>query len=151
MSIAVAMFLIAAGGQAASAGADSQEASICGAWQLESKTQKGVETKIDAKGDDASNTQTIVLTFEEQSWKAKVGGAAVELKGAYALDRDQTPKLLDITITQGDSEVTDAHAVYKIEHDRLYIRVRADGGQRPPDFHVPDDESVMFIFHRVKT
>ena len=95
---------------------DSDETKIRGTWQLVSKTHKGVETKIDAKGDDTSDDQQMIFTFEEQSWKVKVGrkGVLVEKTGTYSLDPKQTPKLLDLTI-QGDTAVTDVHAVYETE------------------------------------
>ena len=116
-----------------------------------SKTQKGVETKIEAKGDDESDDQSLVVTFEEQAWKAKLGpkGAPIEVTGTYVLDPTQTPKLLDLTI-RGDKSSTDIPAVYKIERDRLFIRIREGGGQRPPDFEVGADDCITLVLRQVK-
>jgi uncharacterized protein (TIGR03067 family) len=147
MLITGAMVLVAAVGQAARGADDSDETKIRGTWQLASKTQKGIETKIDAKGDD----QQMVFTFEEQSLKVNFGpkGALVEKTGTYSLDPKQTPKVLDITVRE-DKDYTDAHAVYKIEQDRLYIRIREDCVQRPPDFEIADDDCITLVFHQVK-
>ena len=41
-------------------------------------------------------------------------------------------------------------AVYKFEQDRLYIRIREDGGQRPPDFEIAADDCVTLVFRQVK-
>ena len=128
---------------------DSDEIKIHGTWQLVSTTKKGVETKIETKGDDASDDQPLSVTFEEQSWKAKLGpkGAPVEITGTYILDPKQTPKLLDITISSAGGS-TDLYAVYKIEKDQLSIRVRDGGGQRPPDFEIPADDCNTLVFRR---
>jgi uncharacterized protein (TIGR03067 family) len=142
-----AMVLVVAFGQAARGADDSDETKIRGTWQLVSKTQKGFETKIDAIADG----QPVVFTFEAQGWKVKVGpnGALVDKSGTYALDSKQTPKQLDLTI-QGDTAVTDAPAIYKFERDRLYIRLREDAGQRPPDFEIAADDCVTLVFRQVK-
>ena len=146
MLLASATLFFSTLGQAAGSGADdSDETKIRGAWQLVSTTKKGVETKIDAKGDD----QQMVFTFEEQSWKAKVGpkGAPVEITGTYVLDPKQTPKLLDVTV-RGTGGATDVYAVYKFEKDQLWIRVRDGGGQRPPDFEILADDCNTLVFRR---
>ena len=63
MILAAAILFVATFGQAASGADDSDETKIRGTWQLVSKTHKGVETKIDAQGDD----QQVVFTCEEFS------------------------------------------------------------------------------------
>ncbi len=73
MLITGAMVLVAAVGQSARGADDSDETKIRGTWQLVSKTHKGVETKIDAKGDAPPDDQQMVLTFEEQSLKVNFG------------------------------------------------------------------------------
>jgi uncharacterized protein (TIGR03067 family) len=145
-----ALVLVAAVGQTARGADDGDDAKIRGAWQLVSKTKKGVETKINAKGDNASDDLPMSLTFEEQSFKVNVGskGLLVEKTGAYSLDPTQTPKVIDFTIREGKDYV-DAHAVYRVEQDRLYIRVREALGQRPPDFEIADDDAVTLVFDRV--
>jgi len=141
-----AIVLVAPVGQPARGADDSDQYKIHGTWQLVTTIQKGVETKI-----DASDDQPLVFTFEEQSFKVKCGPkeSPVEKTGKYSLDSKQTPKLLDLTI-QGDAAVTDASAIYKFEQNRLYIRIREDGGQHPPEFEVAADEAVTLVFRQVK-
>ena len=150
MILAAAILFVATFGQAASGADDSDETKIRGTWQLVSTTQKGIVTKIEAKGSDPADDLPLGVTFEEQSWKAKVGpkGAPVEVTGPYVLDPKQTPKLLDVTVS-GTGGSTDAYAVYKFENDQLWIRVRDGGGARPPDFEISADDCKTLVFRRV--
>ena len=136
-------------GTPARAADESDEVKIRGAWQLVSSTKKGVETKVESKGTDIADDQPLAVTFEEQSWKAKLGpkGSPVEVSGTYILDPKQTPKLLDVTVS-GAGGPTDVYAVYKFEGDKLWLRVRDGGGQRPPDFEISADDCSTMVFRR---
>jgi len=128
---------------------ETDETKIRGDWQLVSTTKKGVETKAEVKGSDPSDNQPLSVTFEEQGWKAKIGpkGAPIEITGTYVLDTKQTPKLLDITVSAAGGS-TDVFAIYKIEDDKLSIRVRDGNGQRPPDFELSADDCSTLLFRR---
>jgi uncharacterized protein (TIGR03067 family) len=151
MFLASAALFAATFGQVAAGSSpdDSDETKIRGTWQLVSSTKKGVETKVEAKGSEPSDDQPLSVTYEEQSWKAKVGpkGAPVEITGTYVLDTKQTPKLLDITVS-GVGGSTDVYAVYKFENDQLWIRIRDGNGQRPPDFEISADDCTTLVLRR---
>lgn len=121
---------------------------IQGAWKQEAKIEKGVETKID---ESEENQLTLRVTFEEQDLKVLLGpkGAPIEIAGSYYLDPAQTPKLIDVTIKGADGS-NEVHAIYKFEKDRLYLRVRNGGGQRPIDFDTPEDDCSTIILRRLK-
>lgn len=149
--LAVLALLVLAIGQQTIHAADEEndESKIRGTWQIVSTTKKGVETKVENKGDESSDTQPLSVTFEEQSWKAKIGpkGAPIEVTGTYVLDSKQTPKVLDITVS-GAGGNTDVYAVYKLEKNKLWIRIRDGNGQRPPDFEISADDCSTLLFRR---
>jgi uncharacterized protein (TIGR03067 family) len=91
------------------------------------------------------------VKFAEQDLKVFLGpkGAPIEIDGTYFLDATQTPKTIDVTIKGGDG-ANEVHAIYKFEKDRLYLRIRNGGGQRPIDFDSTEDDCSTIIFRRLQ-
>lgn len=148
LRVAACWVVLAAAGLGADPAEQGDEVRIRGRWLLVGKTEKGVSSKVEAPKDD---NLPLLVTFEEQTWKTKIGasGSPIEVSGGYTIDAQQTPKLLDFSI-RGDKDSTEIHAIYKLDGDRLDVRLPATGGQRPPDFDVPADDSVSLEFQRQK-
>ena len=144
--------VVAALGSAASAADDAADMPdgkrIQGAWKQALKIEKGVETKTD-DGDESQ--LTLRVTFEERNLKVFLGpkGAPIEIPGTYFLDPDQTPKVIDVTITGGDGGTNEVHAIYMFDNDRLQLRIRNGGGQRPIGFETPEDDCSTIVFRRI--
>ena len=151
-SAVLAALVVSVAGMSSSAlAADEVDGSdIVGNWSYFSKVQKGVESKAD----DATNNQIqlVGVEFEEMNWKAKIGPkeAPIEITGTYAIDANQTPRVLDLRIAGGDGNATDIPAIYKVDKDTLSIRIREGGGQRPPDFDTPADDCLTVVFKRAE-
>ena len=143
--------LVATFGSVARAADDAadkpDEMRIQGSWKQVLKIEKGVETKTD--GEDESQL-TLRVKFEEQNIKVYLGpkGAPIEIPGTYYIDPAQTPKLFDVTINGGDGP-NEVHAIYKFEDDKLFLRVRNGGGQRPIGFESPEDDCTTIVLARM--
>lgn len=120
---------------------------IRGQWLLVSSIKGATETKA-AKPDDDSENLPLAVTFDESTWKTKIGpkGAPIELGGGYVLDPTQTPKLLDVTL-RNDNSSSDLYLIYKFEKDRLYLRLK-EGNQRPIDFDTQSEDCTTLIFRK---
>ncbi|MCE9608308.1 MAG: TIGR03067 domain-containing protein [Planctomycetia bacterium] len=116
---------------------------IVGSWTFDSSDKKFELIQ--------SDEQTIRLKFEDGKMNFALlnkGAPAFQLSGSYALDDKQTPKLFDVTLT-GDGAAP-VFAIYEFQGDKLRIRYREEGGQRPSDFTTPAADCQILTFVREK-
>lgn len=128
----------------------ADEQRIRGRWTLVSTIKGTLETKTPEATDESDNMPPTV-TFDENTWTAKVGPnkAPTQLAGGYFLDSKQTPKLLDVTLRGDGGKSSDLYFIYRFEKDRLQVRLQ-NGGQRPIDFETACEDCTTLIFRRDK-
>ena len=96
-------------------------------------------------------SHTVQIKFEDQNFEFKVlkdGGAILQIGGTYYVDDQQTPKLLDITLS-GDGGSTPLYAIYDFKGDKLRVRIRDNNGPRPVDFE-PASDCQTFTYRRAE-
>ena len=105
----------------------------------------GAEEKKPAEGD------SITLTVENETFKAVVvrDGDTLDVVGSYSVVDNETPKLLDLVVQNGDNAMS-VYCLYDIEKNVFRIRFNAATGERPPDFKAQVEGGMTLIFHRKK-
>ena len=118
---------------------------MAGTWIL-ARVGSGSEEKKPAEGD------SITLTVENETFKAVVvrDGDTLDVVGSYSVVDNETPKLLDLVVQNGDNAMA-VYCLYDIEKNVFRIRFNAATGERPPDFKAQIEGGMTLIFHRKKS
>jgi uncharacterized protein (TIGR03067 family) len=112
-----------------------------GTWHCVSAEAFGVKEKAD-------ETKGPVLTVEKDTFTVKVADKVI-MKGTYKLDPSQTPKAIDLTITESSEEKEKGKvmlAIYEVDKNSLKLaEVPAGSKNRPKEF-TTKEESLHIVF-----
>jgi len=114
---------------------------ILGSWIVETSEPKSELLQ--------SDDQKMRLKFTDGKFDFAVltdDVATLSVSGTYVLDDKQTPKLLDVTINSDGA--TPVFAIYEFAGEKLRIRNRNGGGQRPADFATPAADCTVLTLVR---
>jgi uncharacterized protein (TIGR03067 family) len=145
--------LCCAVGFAASAGAGTQadqkadlekEAKkFQGAWTVESSETGGNKVPAD-------DLKGLIVTFEGDKHTVKSGDEVVQV-GTQKLDPSQSPKAIDVTMTEGPNKGDVMLGIYEFDGDTLKVCFDPKGKKRPTEFKSPaGSENFVNIHKRVK-
>ncbi|MCE9606559.1 MAG: hypothetical protein K8U03_16840 [Planctomycetia bacterium] len=125
------------------AGEKTDRERIIGTWIVARLGGGSLPERKPAEGD------SITLTIENEQFKAIVinDGNTQEVVGSFSLVAEETPKLLDAVVQNGDKAMS-VYALYELEEKVLKIRFNAATGERPADFKTPVEGGMTLIFHR---
>ena len=87
------------------------------------------------------------VTFDGDKLLTRVGKRQSEARGTFKLDQGHTPKVYDLTTTEG----TTVHGIYELNGDTLKVCLSAPGDERPTTMTTnPDDNRTLIVYKREK-
>ena len=114
-----------------------------GVWTLESVEVDGVKLSTDQfKGR--------LITFEGERYSVKEGNKLVE-GGTQELDPSKSPKIVDVTVTDGPNKGTVMLGIYEISGDTLNVCFDPEGKQRPTEFAGATGSRTLVVYKRAKS
>ncbi len=141
-----AMILNASGGAATRADNKSdvlkELEKFHGAWTFASVESGGKELPIDGFKD-------MTVTFEGDKYTVKVGDKVIQA-ATQKLDPSQSPKTLDVTITEGVDKGSVLLGVYEISGDTLKVCFDSADKKRPTEFKTGAGSQTLVVHKRVK-
>jgi uncharacterized protein (TIGR03067 family) len=114
-----------------------------GTWTFESSETGGKELPTgELKG--------LLLTFEGDKHTVRKGEEVIQV-GTQKLDPSKSPKIIDVTMTEGPNKGTVMLGIYEIDGDTLKVCFDPQGKKRPTEFKsAPASENFVNIHKRVK-
>lgn len=93
----------------------------------------------------------MTFTFKGKNYEQKVGEMLVEA-GKQDLDPSKTPKLMDITVSEGEAKGEKQLAIYEIDGDKAKICAAIHGDkERPSKFETKEgSKNMIFELKRKK-
>ena len=93
----------------------------------------------------------MTFTFKGKNYEQKVGDMLVEA-GKQDLDPSKTPKLMDITVSEGEAKGEKQLAIYEIDGDKAKICAAIHGDkERPSKFETKEgSKNMIFELKRKK-
>lgn len=114
-----------------------------GTWTFESCEAGGQQLPAD-------QLKGLVLTFEGDKHTVKKGNEVIQA-GTQKLDPSQSPKAIDVTMTEGPSKGIVMLGIYEIDGDTLKVCFDAAGKKRPTQFKsAPGSETFVNVHQRLK-
>ena len=91
----------------------------------------------------------MTFTFKGKNYEQKVGDMLVEA-GKQDLDPSKTPKLMDITVSEGEAKREKQLAIYEIDGDKAKICAAIHGDKERPSKFETKEGSKNMIFELKK-
>jgi uncharacterized protein (TIGR03067 family) len=114
-----------------------------GTWTFESSEAGGKDLP-------AGELKGLVLTFEGDKHTVKKGNEVIQA-GTQKLDPFQSPKAIDVTLTEGVNKGAVMLGIYEINGDTLKVCFDAAGKKRPTQFQsAPGSETFVNVHKRLK-
>ncbi len=114
-----------------------------GTWTFESSEAGG-------RGLPAGELKGLILTFEGDRHTVRKGNEVIQV-GTQKLDPSQSPKAIDVTMTEGPSKGAVMLGIYEIDGDTLKVCFDPRGKKRPTEFKsAPGSENFVNVHKRVK-
>jgi uncharacterized protein (TIGR03067 family) len=111
-----------------------------GTWTFESSEAGG-------KGLPAGELKGLVLTFEGDKHTVKKGLEVIQV-GTQKLDPSQSPKAIDVTMTEGLNKGAVMLGIYEIDGDTLRVCFDEKGKKRPTEFKSPAGSETFVNVHK---
>jgi len=94
--------------------------------------------------------ENMTFTFTGKKYEQKRGDQLMEA-GTQDLDPSKTPKLMDVTVTDGETKGKKQLAIYEIDGDKCRLCfAQHDSTDRPTKFETKDSENMLFELKRKK-
>jgi uncharacterized protein (TIGR03067 family) len=114
-----------------------------GAWTIESSETGGEKLPTD-------DLKVLIVLFEGDKHTVKNGDEVVQV-GTQKLDPSQSPKAIDVTMTEGPSKGAVMLGIYEFEGDTLKVCFDPTGKKRPTEFKSePGSGNFVNVHKRVK-
>lgn len=114
-----------------------------GTWQVVAMEIGGNKASDDA-------VESMTFTFKGKKYEQKRGDQLMEA-GTQHLDPSKTPKLMDVTVTDGETKGKKQLAIYQIDGDKCKMCfAQHDSKDRPSMFETKDTENMFFELKRKK-
>jgi uncharacterized protein (TIGR03067 family) len=114
-----------------------------GAWTIESSETGGKKLP-------AGDLKGLIVTFEGDKHTVKKGDEVVQV-GTQKLDPSQSPKAIDVIMTEGPNKGAVMLGIYEIDGDTLKVCFDPNGKKRPTEFKsAPGSENFVNVHKRVK-
>jgi uncharacterized protein (TIGR03067 family) len=114
-----------------------------GTWTFESSEAGGKQLPAD-------ELKKLILVFEGDKHTVKKGNEVIQA-GTQKLDPSQSPKAIDVTLTEGVNKGAVLLGIYEINGDTLKVCFSAGGKKRPTQFKsAPASETFVNVHKRLK-
>ncbi len=114
-----------------------------GVWTFESVEAAG-------KKASAADFKGVTVTFTGDKYTVKKGDDVIQV-GRQKLDPSQSPKAIDVTITEGLNKGAVLLGIYEIDGDTLKVCFDEEGKKRPTEFKsAPGSQTFVNVHKRVK-
>ena len=122
---------------------DKEVKKFQGTWTFESSKAGGKELP-------AGELKGLVLTFEGNKHTVKKGDEVIQA-GTQKLDPSQSPKAIDVTMTEGVNKGAVMLGIYEFNGDSLKVCFDAAGKKRPTQFKsTPGSQTFVNVHKRLK-
>jgi uncharacterized protein (TIGR03067 family) len=111
-----------------------------GAWTIESSETGGMKIP-------AGDLDGFIVTFEGDKHTVKKGAEVIQV-GTQKLDPSQSPKAIDVTMTDGPNKGAVMLGIYEIDGDTLKACFDPKGKKRPTEFKSPPGSEIFVIVHK---
>jgi uncharacterized protein (TIGR03067 family) len=112
---------------------------IQGAWRIVEAEGNGEMKPID-------EIDILKIQIDEHHlWAVRATGSDPKLK--FSLDPQQSPKAMDLTVTEGNDAGKVRPGIYRLEDKRLKLclNIFGDPGHRPTDFRTKEGDGAVFV------
>jgi uncharacterized protein (TIGR03067 family) len=114
-----------------------------GVWTFESIEVAGNKAP-------AEEFKGVTITFAGDTYTVKKGDEVIQV-GKQKLDPSQSPKAIDVTITEGLNKGATMLGIYKIDGDTLTVCFDEEGKKRPTEFKsAAGTQTFVNVHKRVK-
>jgi uncharacterized protein (TIGR03067 family) len=114
-----------------------------GTWTFASVESGGKE-------EPAADYKGMTVTFAGDKFTVKKGNELI-LAGTQKLDPSQSPKAIDVTVTEGLNKGSVMLGIYEIRGDTLKVCFDPEGKKRPTEFKsTPGSQTFVNVHKRVK-
>ena len=114
-----------------------------GTWTIESSEAGGEKMSSD-------DLKGLTVTFEGDKHTVKKGDDVVQV-GTQKLDPTQSPKTIDVTMSEGPSKGSVMLGIYEFDGDTLKVCFDPKGKKRPTEFKTEaGSENFVNIHKRIK-
>jgi uncharacterized protein (TIGR03067 family) len=114
-----------------------------GSWTIESSETGGEKLPAD-------DLKALIVTFEGDKHTVKNGDEVIQV-GTQKLDPTQSPKAIDVTMTEGPSKGAVMLGIYEFDEDTLKVCFDPTGKNRPTEFKSePGSVNFVNVHKRVK-
>ncbi len=114
-----------------------------GTWTFESSEAGGQQMP-------AGELKELVLIFEGVKHIVKKGNEVIQV-GTQKIHPSQSPKAIDVTLTEGVSKGAVLLGIYEINGDTLKVCFDIEGKKRPTEFKsAPGSQTFVNVHKRVK-
>jgi len=113
-----------------------------GTWTFESVEAGGKQLP-------ASAFKGMTVTFEGHKYTVKQGDEVIQV-ATQKLDPSESPKILDVTVTEGLNKGAVILGIYEISGDTLKVCFDPEGKRRPTEFKSGSGSQTLVVHKRVK-
>jgi uncharacterized protein (TIGR03067 family) len=114
-----------------------------GVWTFESVEAGGKKAPAD-------DLKGLTVAFAGDKYTVKKGDEVIQV-GTQKLDPSKSPKIIDVTVTEGLKKGAVMLGIYEIDGDTLKVCFDEEGKKRPTEFKSPvGSETFVNVHKRVK-
>jgi uncharacterized protein (TIGR03067 family) len=114
-----------------------------GTWTIDSSVTGG-------EAIPAEQLKTFVVIFEGDKHTVKNGDEVIQV-GTQKLDPSKSPKVIDVTMTEGPNKGAVMLGIYEIDADTLKVCFDPEGKTRPTEFKsLPGSKNFVNVHKRIK-
>ena len=113
-----------------------------GVWTFESVEAGGKKAPAD-------ELKGLTITFAGDQFTVKKGDEVIQA-GTQKLDPSKSPKIIDVTMTEGLKKGAVMLGIYEIDRDTLKVCFDEEGKKRPTQFKSASGSQTLVVHKRVK-